>query len=282
LDEIDVYLVPYHSFPPTSRIAAASGRFACVERAIAAGEWPYDNGDDPSFYAARHDDGLLTWGVCRQDLRNKIRPGSICVFFAFTKDRGTTRYRTSAVATVSDKLDRRSVFQDTRFHGKNYINILIRPDGNGWVYDETDRHKGDRHTDWLWRIAAHRATGQQEFDERNTGIRTTGRFTDDDVKIATNYVVFSDRADETYISPNPPLAAIAENGVHETWVSENLKRLTVDVAARLHPGQRNFLRSTGSGYVHRQLTFRLPTDRAVAWRQSLMTALHQETAARTT
>lgn len=278
----DVYLVPYHSFPPTNRLVAASGRFACVEKAIAAGEWPYDNGDDPSFYAARHDGGILTWGVCRQDVRNKIRRGSICVFFAFTKDRDITRYRMSAVATISEKLDRRSVFQDPRFHNKHYINVLIRPDGNGWAYDEKDRHKGDRHTDWLWRIATHGATGQKEFDARNIDICTTGHFTDDNVEIAKNYVVFSDRADETHISSNPPLAAVAQNGAHERWVSDNLKRLTVAVAAGLHPGQRNFLRSTGRGYVHRQLTFKLPVDEAVEWRHSLISALRQESGERAT
>lgn len=195
------------------------------------------------------------------------------MFFAFTKDRETTRYRMSAVATVSEKLDRRSVFQDPRFHGKNYINVLIRPDGNGWVYDESDRHKRDRHKDWLWRIAAHGATGQKEFDARNIGICKTGCFMEASVEIAKNYVVFSDQADETYIPPNPPLAAIARNGAHERWVSDNLKRLTVCVAA--HLGQRDFLRSAGSGYVHRQLTFKLPVDEAVEWRHSLISALRQ-------
>lgn len=103
------------------------------------------------------------------------------MFFAFTKDQEVIEYRMSAVATVSEKLDRRSLFQDTRFDGKHYINILIRPDGNGWVYDESDRHKGDRHKDWLWRIAAHGATGQSVLDTRYAGTHTTEHFTDDDV-----------------------------------------------------------------------------------------------------
>ena len=62
METTEIYLIPYHSYQPDSRINAAFGRFACVEKAIAAGEWPYDNGDDPSFFAARRDHGLLTWG----------------------------------------------------------------------------------------------------------------------------------------------------------------------------------------------------------------------------
>lgn len=43
----DIYLVPYHSLRPETRILAAySGQFALVARAILAGEWPYHNGDD--------------------------------------------------------------------------------------------------------------------------------------------------------------------------------------------------------------------------------------------
>lgn len=40
--------------------------------------WPQDAGDDPSFVASRRlglRGGLLTWGVCWQDVRNALRPG---------------------------------------------------------------------------------------------------------------------------------------------------------------------------------------------------------------
>jgi hypothetical protein len=84
----DIYLVPYHSLRPESRIlAACSGQFARVERAIMAAEWPYDNGDDPSFYVARRYGGPLTWGVCRPDVRSTIQTGSIVVFLKKTGTR---------------------------------------------------------------------------------------------------------------------------------------------------------------------------------------------------
>jgi hypothetical protein len=36
---------------------------------------------------------LLTWGVCCQDVRNSIEPGSIVVFFAYTSKDGAVYYR---------------------------------------------------------------------------------------------------------------------------------------------------------------------------------------------
>jgi len=47
-----------------------------VETAIRDAEWPYDNGDDPSFHMARKS-GRLTWGVCRKGLRNAIKLESV-------------------------------------------------------------------------------------------------------------------------------------------------------------------------------------------------------------
>ena len=269
------HLIPYHSYQPDSRINAAFGRFACVEKAIAAGEWPYDNGDDPSFFAARRDHGLLTWGVCRRDVRARIRVGSICVFVAFEKDRALIRYRMSAIATVAEKLDRRSVFQDSRFQGKTYINLLISPDGDGWKYDENDRHKQHRHKDWLWRISDHRAMKKDIFTRKYAQIYNAERFSSSDVVVAKDYILFSQDSEKTYISSHPPLVAAAQNGEHEHWISSELMMLTVGTAPQLHHRRRDFLRSKGRGYVHRQLLFRLPSDRAVEWRQSLISALRQ-------
>jgi hypothetical protein len=271
MDTTNVYLLPYHSFPPDHRLDAASGRFACVENAIRSKEWPYDNGDDPSFFTARHDGGPLTWGICRHDVRDTIQKGSICVFLAFTKHQSSTEYRMSAVATVDEKLDRRSVFGDPRFRGKTYINLLVRPEGNVWTHDESDRHKDHRHADWLWRISEHGPMRKKQFECKYAHIYNSERFSDSDVIMAHDYVVFSQDPCETYISPKPPLVAVAKKGEHEKWVCNKLAQLTIRQAAELHPNQRDFLRSTGRGYVHRQLTFRL--DKASEWRHSLISAL---------
>lgn len=84
---------------------------------------------------------------------------------------------------------------------------------------------------------------------------------------------FSQLPDETYVAAEPPFVARAEGGERETWIPGELKRLTVDTASGLHKNGRNYLRSKGHGYVHRQLKFRLSDRDAIAWRRSLMLAL---------
>jgi hypothetical protein len=111
MKKTDVYFVPYHS-NPRQDFNGCSGQYAVVERAINQTGWPYDNGDDPSFYA-QHQGALLTWGVCRQQIRNAIRPGSIVVFFSFTGEGCTTCYRMAAVVTVAEKLDRTNTIAGT-------------------------------------------------------------------------------------------------------------------------------------------------------------------------
>jgi hypothetical protein len=58
-----IYLVCFHSEEPKS-LDGSERQYRKVETAIFYDEWPYDNGDDPSFYVARQG-GPLTWGVCR-------------------------------------------------------------------------------------------------------------------------------------------------------------------------------------------------------------------------
>lgn len=275
----NIYLVPYHSAPPARGVMRrCSGHFATVEEAIASQEWPYDNGDDPSFFMARHHGNPLTWGVCRQQVRNTIRPGSIVVFFSFTKIETVYRYRMSAVATVANKIDRRMVFKDARFRSRTgrYLNVLIKPENGGWRYDEDDRHSSYRHEDWLWRIASHDGLEKTPFKRRH---RTTYRkrwFAEASVDLAKNYVLFSSAPDETYIAPNPPQIAKANRGEHERWMHRALKQLTIDKAAALHRTHRCHLRNTGFGYSHPALTFQLPVHEAVSWRKSLIAALRSE------
>src|SRR5690242_20229038 len=80
--------------------------YAAVYLAPAAsGAWPFDVGDDPSFLASRSASGTsrkLSWGVCRPDLRNRMRPGDLIVFFAGEADvpHALRTYRLAAWAVV--------------------------------------------------------------------------------------------------------------------------------------------------------------------------------------
>jgi hypothetical protein len=276
-----IYLVCFHSEKPKS-FEGSKRQYREVETAIDHDEWPYDNGDDPSFYVARQG-GRLTWGVCRQDLRSAIAKDSIVVFFSFTPlPKNEILYRLCAVATVDDKLDHRAVQRDHRLSQFRhlYINGLITPENVGWRYDETDRRSSQRHKDWLWRIACHRGVKQEKFNKAYADIYDYGRFSDAalasrKLQLAENYVVFSSPPDRAFISPNPPEVALAAKGEHERWMDQKLQEMTVGTAAALLKSRRDYLRvANKSGRnVHRQIRFEMVADEASRWRDELIAAL---------
>jgi hypothetical protein len=285
-----IYLVCFHSEKPSS-LDDSKGQYRKVETAICHDEWPYDNGDDPSFYVARAG-GRLTWGVCRQDLRNAIAKDGIVVFFSFTPlVNNEIQYRLCAVATVDEKLDHRAVHHDPRFLQSRplYINGLITPKNDGWQYDENDRSSSLRHKDWLWRMADHRGITQKSFTEKYESIYRKGWFPDSVVGtpkllLADNYILFSTLPDRAFISPDPPEVAVAVKGQHEKWTNDKLQAMTVGKAASLAKGGRDYLRvANKSGRnVHRQIRFDMPADEASRWRDDLIAALKKATEDRKT
>ncbi len=239
-----VYLVCFHS-EKRDDFSGCTAQYFAVEKAIRNGEWPYDNGDDPSFYVARRG-GPLTWGVCRQDVRTSISRGSIVVFFAYSSiGHGIVLYRLCAIATVADKVDHRALHRRPAFARSRqlYINSLIRPDSHGWRYDETNRPRSKRHEDWLWRIADHGRMKKEVFRERYGQVYETGWLSEKTINncapaLASNYVVFAD----TFASAEPPEVARALNGQHEHWTNEALRDLTVRIAAARLANHRDYLR----------------------------------------
>lgn len=276
-----VYLLCFHSQKPAS-FDDSKHQFLVVEQAISEGRWPYDNGDDPSFYVAKKG-GSLTWGVCRQEVRNSIPVGSLVAFFSFTSlDDGHVLYRLCGVTTVIGKVDVRAVHRENRFAAfRNlYINSVIRPDKEGWRYDESDRPASQRHGDWLWRVSDHRGVTQKTFNNSYEQIYRSGFLPDSslangDLTLAQNYVVFSTRMPSGYISRKPPDVAIARKGEHEKWNNQTLRSLTVGTAARFLKSKRSYLRVVNKSgrNVHRHIRFMMPSDKAVEWRDELIHAL---------
>jgi len=253
-------------------LSGCKSQYEKVEAAIRDAKWPYDNGDDPSFYVTRQHGGPLTWGVCRQDLRTQIDDGSIVVFFSFTPLKGgKVSYRLCAVATVAEKLDHRAVDRDRRFSRFRdfYINRMITRKNGWWCYDETDRPASVRHKDWFWRMAADRSSTRQKFNTDFAWIYEGEKFRESDIAsgrlhLAKNYVVFSTRPEESFISWDPPEVAIAVKGEREEWAKTHrkLEELTVGKARLWHPGGRDYLRAANRSNcnVHRQLGFDMPTE----------------------
>jgi hypothetical protein len=280
-----VYLLCFHSQKPAS-FNDSKCQFLAVERAISDGEWPYDNGDDPSFYVARKG-GALTWGVCRQEVRNSIPVGSLVAFFSFSSlQDGRVLYRLCEVTTVVGKVEVRAVHREDSFASfRNlYINSVIRPNKQGWRYDESDRPASQRHADWLWRISDHRGVNQKTFNKRYEQIYRSGflpefSLANGDLTLARNYVVFSTALPNGYISRNPPEVAIARKGKHEKWNHKTLRSLTVGTAAKFLKSKRSYLRVVNKSgrNVHRHIRFMMPSDKAVEWQDELIHALKAAT-----
>src|ERR1017187_6396707 len=104
---VKIFVACFHSQPSKS-LNGCSAQFEIVEKAIQDGSWPYDNGDDPSFFVARNHRGPLTWGVCRQNVRSVLAKDDMVAFISYTKT-ATDKfvYKFCSVATVADRLDHR-------------------------------------------------------------------------------------------------------------------------------------------------------------------------------
>jgi hypothetical protein len=277
-----IYFACFHS-DGRNDLDDCTGQFRIVEEAICRGEWPYDNGDDPSFYVARNQEQPLTWGVCRQDLRNSIKEGSVVVFFSFTNASKTeVNYRICAVATVKKLVDHRAPFRDPALRGGKYLNTLIRPNASDWEYYEGDRPERARHEDWFWRMADHAGMKQPAFNRQYSKVHATGKLSEaaierGEIPLGQNYIVFSKDKSDFFISPNPPDVATARKGAHEVWSDSKMKALTVDLAAKYHSEGRDYLRLANktNRNVHRHIRVEVRSEEVAAWREKLIAAIRK-------
>jgi hypothetical protein len=228
-------------------------RAACAEN-----RFPFDIADDPAFFAAHCLGSPVTWGVCRPDVRTMIRPGDYAAFFAADREDQQTRYLFVGAFCVERKLSHASLWED-RQPFRDYLNLLIRPRGQGWEHFEPALAKHLWHKDWLWRISG------------NTGRRKESVFRASLSHVAgqplpyppaDTYVVFSSRS--SAIPPSPILVATHSGGAGvETWLTTQeagaIRRLIYSGTARgirtrnRHQPHRHFRRSLENPGEFREL-----------------------------
>jgi hypothetical protein len=228
-----IYLSPYHS-----RVLGRTDNSGCSKsygplHAALQQEngWPYDLGDDPSFFSRRHLSGPLTWGVCRPDARSQVQRGDVVAFFSFSKVPGGVEYRLSAIATVEHKISQADIFlcRACRKY-RRYLNLLVRAgdrDGRRWMHHEPGAPERDWHKDWLSRIAPYRTFDKGDLkrqaarDEVTVG-KPIGR---KPFAFGENYVVFSADPRLTIVLGRPPLVAFAAPPSVEVWkIADRMSR----------------------------------------------------------
>jgi hypothetical protein len=263
-----VFLAPYHS-NLHKEVFKAGTEASDVFRAYAAASrqpyaWPYDNGDDPSFFSSWYLDAPLTWGVCRGDLRNKICNSSAVVFFAYTDFENRTQYRISGIATVSHKIQQFRIFSDKDQEiFQNYLNLLISPHqkfSQRWRWVEPCFPKG-QHDNWPWRLADRSIFQSSDFVryKRLPDITVGQLVNGKPYKFGRNYVIFSMNETDTFIIDNPPIIADSFSGNAEVWrqdaFSQGVLSLTLKCAKEYGTSDRG-LRIPGTPYPH---------SRAASW-----------------
>jgi len=223
--------------------------------AVRRSDWPYDAGDDPSFFSMRFTGGALTWGICRPDLRNKLKPGDTVIFFAFKFRPGGLDYYFCGYNTVSRLVRQSDVWEhDGLSCYRQYLNLLISRQGTSYQWHEPHRvgaPKSALHRDWLWRIAKREGFCRKDFDavdgldlfEPQRTCLGQGRRR---LKLAPNYVLFGRERPDNFTLETPYLVARYEGSpaAMETWRdnderAEAIRSMTVCLSDRGHLRTRN-------------------------------------------
>ena len=283
-----LYLAPYHSNLHKERIEASANASDVLRAYVSAikeeNAWPFDTGDDPSFFSSWYFDANLTWGVCRGDLRNEIVEDCVVVFFAFTDFEDRTQYRLSAFATVDASVKQTDIFENEELLTyREYLNLLTSPG------DSTDEWRwlepcfpDVKHPNWLWRLADRSIFRGEDLDkyEDAARIRANQVINGQRYQFGKNYVIFSKEATKTYVIDDPPVVAewFKGRGCQESWRPDGLSKgvfeRTVGVINR-HGSKNRGLRTAGT-YPHCPAA-RCEMDQHVveSWRTDFTSLLRQ-------
>jgi hypothetical protein len=232
--------------------------YVAVYLSSADSGWPLDDGDDPSFAASerfRATGGVLTWGVCRRDVRNALIPGDLVVFFAADRLQERrprpARYFFVGFATVDRKIAQSNIWtthQLTTF--RRYHNLLIRPAGSGFEHFEPGLPRARWHGDWFWRMTRER---RREKVARLDG-KSRLQLREVAPMIAANYILFAADGAGTMILASPPVIATSTApGPPEKWKETPFAR---ELRAWLRAHTTRSLRTTNVQRAHRHITIR--------------------------
>jgi hypothetical protein len=282
---VTVYVCPYMVGPPET-LSSPRHPTALSEdfvEALGRREWPYDLGDDPSFYCSRRfatEGAALSWGICRRNVRTLVEQGDTVAFFGVESHDGGKDYRFSAFATVAKTVSQLDIWtNDDLAIYRRYLNLLIVPDGKAYAHREAQ--PGNQHENWLWRMTTSRGKSwrSKDFDafkdphctmSFRPGIDRAAN--GEPIQLAPNYILFSTDPTETFVASDPPVVASVEpnkSDWRERWVgtavAQGIHALTVGARPR-----RTTLRTARRWNQHPHM--RLDRD-AAAWRTDMLALL---------
>jgi hypothetical protein len=279
MNTTDVYVAVFHSTYSGYADNSCGKAFLPLSKALKLGKWPYDVGDDPSFFSQSTTGSNLTWGVCRPQVRNRVREGDIVIFVSVrrrTKDY-PFEYCLCAVATVETKVRQTDIWQaDELKTFRDYLNLLIRPRKDG-AWEHFEPGSEDAHKDWLWRIAVQKGLKKEQFEplEARNVLRSNDRIDGFPIVIAKNYIVFSTSPEQTWISKQPAQIACCDtNGEPEKWKRDAsaIYRHIFGTAEQFGSDRRS-LRTANKQHSHPTIRWTMPTSDAEKWRTAILDIL---------
>jgi len=202
------------------------------------------------FFSPAQLGGPVTWGVCRPNVRNRIEVGDWVVFFSCPDAPEGREYKCVGALRVEAKIMQTEVFgAGTDPLLRNYLNLLIRPCGQGWNWYEPALRRW--HADWLWRLSA--GTRGRKKSLEQLGIdHEAGRPLPE--QVAANYVIFS--SVDAIIATNPPQVA-RQVEKHESWSDSPAIQTLRQVVLGDHERPWLFTK-TGQPGQHRHLVREVP------------------------
>ncbi len=271
----NLYIVTYLS--PTSEDVTLLQKSAATavigDFASKLDEWPYDVGDDPSFFCwknYRHKSGRLAWGVCRPDVRKAVLQGDVVVFFTYlrrtmTQDWTKGKYLFVGYATVQEKVSPGSIWTEPSLEVyQSYLNHLIAPDDvQSGVYVHREPVPTQNHENWLWRVAERDGHLKESFNElhrSNHFAPETSQVNGRQVRFGNNYVLFEPEVPKTYILQNPiPVARFQAAGQIESWFDSETAEMIRSKTIGLSNGRH--LRTLNRRQPHRHIRLEYDTNR---------------------
>jgi hypothetical protein len=210
-----IYLSPYTStLLVDEQVGGCAKSFAPLHVALQKRDWPYDYGDDPSFFCRRNLHGALTLGLTWFRTSARHTPHDVVVFFSFTKiERHDVEYRLSAIATVERKIRQSDIFLNPSYKKySHYLNLLVQPtDGTGksWEHYEPGSPEQDWHKDWFHRIVPHKFFSKGELDVQaaKNSVSLDSYIDGKQFRFGYNHVLFSDDPSQTLVLEHPPTGA---------------------------------------------------------------------------
>ncbi len=286
-----IFLSPYKSEPLNGGAPIGCGKvFAQLQKALEQDSWPYDGGDDPSFFCRGHSGNALTWGVCRADVRAELKADDIVIFFSFSPDSTGVVYRLSAVATVEQKIQHSAIFFDPAFGVyRKYFNLLVRPNhsqNREWIHHEP--YTAEPHLDWLNRLAVYRKYSKDALKAQSaTGrVRVGQSIGGTPFVFGNNYVLFSQKPEHTLVLKEPPIVAHAEPPRSEQWrrdkLSKAIWRKTFGELRQHKPTCRRTLRLNKTQHPHSPpARWEVDDESSRQWRSEMINYLLEQGLGRT-